>query len=375
VAKTVHTLIAINMVYSFIVAAMGMIVPLYLIDNGMDIAAVGLVLSIMPLGFMLIRMLFGSMADGSGTKTISIIYSIASIISIAIYSVAVVPIAFLIARFAESIRASGFWAIIRTDILSFDSGERAGNKLAFFGSLQRMADGVGRLAIGFMIAYFAYSGSFAILAALSVVLLLLVLSFNSGKTSNVELNIKTVRRIFSKRERSFWFNSLGITSVSLNLNILLGFLLPLFASAELGFAPEKIGLLLAILPVFSGIFMFLFLKMRLGGRALLLFTFLMAPALLLFPAVGQNVFPLVFILALGNGCANILAECILADAIKECKNISTEIAVLHMPLRISEFLFMSIGGAVIALFGFAPLFFACALLVGGFVLFAKEYVK
>nr|QNO54437.1 hypothetical protein IPKNHHKO_00011 [Methanosarcinales archaeon ANME-1 ERB7] len=366
---------AMNMVYSFIAAAMGVLVPLYLIEREMDIAAVGLVLSIMPLGFMILRIIFASMADGAGTRAMSIVYSAASIISITIYSIAINPAAFMLARFFESIRASGFWAVIRTDILSFRTGERTGNTLAFFGSFQRMADGAGRLAVGFMIAFFSFSGSFWILAFLSIALLLLSLSFNSGKPSAIQIDMKTVRRIFSRRERGFWFNSIGITSISLNINILLGFLLPLFASAELGFAPEKTGIMLAILPIFSGLVMLLFLKMRLGGRPLLLFTFLMVPALLLLPILGESIFLLVFILAAGNGCANILAECILADAVKNCNNISTEIAVLHVPLRISEFLFMSIGGLVIAAFGFAPLFFVCATLVGLFVLFAKGYVK
>ena len=85
------------------------------------------------------------------------------------------------------------------------------------------------------------------------------------------------------------------------------------------------------------------------------------PALALFPFAGKDILPLLVLLAFGTGCSNIVAEYILVDQVYRSKDVSTEIGVLYIPLRLAEFLFLSLGGLVIADFGYGPPFIFLAM--------------
>ena len=87
------------------------------------------------------------------------------------------------------------------------------------------------------------------------------------------------------------------------------------------------------------------------------------------------IFLLVIVLAMGNGESMIVAEYILADSVKESEEISTDIGLIYMPLRLAEFIFLFCAGFIIAGFGYAPLFIVCAACVGFFIIFARKYFK
>jgi MFS family permease len=204
---------------------------------------------------------------------------------------------------------------------------------------------------------------------------MLIISLNNWELGEFVIDRKTLRRIFSNRPRSFWFNAFGLTSISITSNMLLQFLLPLYSVSVLELSFEATGTLVAVFSLLSGIIMMGLLWKKVSAKPLIALAALMIPALLLVPFSGDLIFLLVLFLAIGNGASMIVAEYILADSVKESGEISTDIGLIYMPLRLSEFIFLFCAGFIIAGFGYAPLFIVCAACVAFFVLFARKYFR
>lgn len=366
-------LLSVNLLYSFIAAALAVIVPLYLLDRNVDVASIGIVLSVAPIAFMVLRIFFASIADSVGTKTIAFVYSLANLLAVLIYLFTTSTLIFMGGTLMEGVRNSGFWAISRTEILMHNGRKVPGSILAHFSGIRQVADGLGRLSIGFLIAYLAFAKSFMVLIAISILLVVLVASMNGWRPGNLFIGKGTVRRILNNRPRGFWFNALGLTSISITSNMLLAFLLPIYAYSVLRFSFEQTGLIVALFSLISGLAMMLLMWRKAGSRPLMLLTAMMVPALIAFPFLGSNIILLIIILAIGNGCSMIMSEYLLADAVAGSDEVSTDIGLIYMPLRIAEFLFLFLGGFVIALWGYAPLFVICALCVGFFLIYARGH--
>lgn len=362
----------VNVLYSFISAALAVMVPLYLIEKEISITSIGIILSLSPITFMLLRIFFASIADGIGTKTIAFLYSLSNAIAVIIYYFTTSSTGFLAGTFMEGMRNSGFWAISRTEVV-FQNGKKfAGDALVHFSGIRQLADGLGRLSIGFVIAAVAFQNAFLIMLALSLLLLFTILSMSGWKLGDFHMDRRTVSRILGNRSRGFWANALGLTSISIASNMLLAFILPLYSRSALGLSFEETGTIIALFSLLSGIVMMVLLRKKAGRNAMLLLTALMVPVLLAIPLSPEWVLLLVGLLALGNGAGNLLAEYILAGAVAGSEDISTDIGLIYVPLRLSEFLFFFLGGFVIASWGYLPLFAVCALCVAFFLVFALK---
>lgn len=372
---TLSRLLSVNLLYSFIAAALSVMVPLYLVERQIDIASIGITLSVIPLTFMILRVFFASIADGVGTRVIAFIYAVANLLAIGIYSATTSSMGFVAGTLMEGVRNSGFWAISRTQVVFQNGKKSAGTVLAYFGGIRQLADGFGRLSVGFLIAALAFGNTFLLLGTVSFIMLMLIISLNHWKLGEFVIDRKTLRRIFSNRPRSFWFNAFGLTSISITSNMLLQFLLPIYSRSALGMTFEATGTLVAVFSLLSGLMMMLLLWKKVHAKPLIAIAALMIPALLALPLAGDMLLPLIILLALGNGASMIVAEYILADSVKDSEEISTDIGLIYMPLRLSEFVFLFSAGFIIAGFGYAPLFAVCAMCVAFFVIFARKYFK
>jgi MFS family permease len=368
-------LLALNMLYAFIVACLAVMVPLYLIEQKVDLAVIGLILAIGPLTFLVIRVLFATIADEIGTKTIAFIYSTSNLVAIAIYALVASPLGFAAANLAEGVRASGFWAITRTEVLQRNGHGDAGRILAHFSNMRQLADGAGRLFIGFMLAWLAFQGAFMLFFALSLILFILVFSVERGKIQHPHVGISNIQRIFKPRPKTFWQAAILQALVWLPYNMVIGFLIPIYFVASLGLSYMETGGLLAILSLAEGGSAVLSMRWHLHKGTLLLLTFLAVPAMALLPFAGANVLPLLLVISLSMGASSIIAEYILADQIYRSRDVSTDIGMLYAPLKVAEFAFLSLGGLVIMQFGYAPLFLVCALSIGLFALLAGRMIS
>lgn len=347
-------LLALNMLFSLLVAALSVMVPLYLLSLNVDITIIGLLLSLTPLSFMVIRVILASVADSIGTRRISILYTISNLVAIALYTLVPTSIGLALANLFEGVRQSGFWAVARTDVLSSKGQEDAGDLLANFSNLRQLADGIGRLLIGFSIAYLAFTRSFILLFFVSLILSFLV--FSQLKSNPRKNSGPIMKKIFKQHPTTFWFAALLQALVWLPFNQLTGFLIPVYLISAIKLSYQETGTLIALLSLSTAIFAIISWKWHLDKRALFILSFISVPALLIFPYVGKSVLIPLFVLALGLGGGNVIGEYILVDQVYRSRDVSTDIGVLYVPLKLSEFLFLAFSGVVISIYGFAPLF-------------------
>jgi len=369
---SLERLLLIQMLYSFVVAAMAVIVPLYLLEQKVDITWIGLILSIGPISFMVIRVTFASMADEIGTKAIAAIYSASNIISILLYLLIASPVGFAFATLAEGVRASGFWAIARTEMFEANGTHDPGKSLAHFSNMRQLADGLGRLMIGFVLTYLAFQGAFLLMLFFSLILVVLTLTNNERQNGKIHIGADTFKHIFKERPKEFWYSSFLQLLIWLPINMLIVFLIPIYLSSSLRMGYYEVGMLLAVFSLANAVFGILFMRLNFSKWILLFFTALSAPALVLFPLMPGLSLPLLFVLAIGGGCGIIMGEYMLLNRVYHSPDVSTDIGVIYAPLKIAEFLFLSLGGFAIMQFGFAPLFFVLAVSITLFVLLGRN---
>jgi MFS family permease len=372
---SLQKMLASHMLYTFIVSAMGVLVPLYLLDQKIDIAMIGLILSLGPLTFTVFRLLFASIADDVGTRAISIFYAMANLVALEFYLLVLTPFGFVAAILSEGLRTSGFWAIARTDVLSGTNVPEPGRELARFSNMRQLADGLGRLAIGFFLVFFAFHGSLIVLLVCSLSLFVIVISSSERARVGFRVGRSTMRHIFKPRSSSFWKASLLQLLVWLPYNMLQAFLIPVYLISELKFGYADVGLVLALLSLATAGISIILMKLGISNRLLLMLTLLSIPALVLMPFLGADGIILLALVAVSFGCSNIVGEYILVDVVFRSKDVSTDIGVLYIPLKIAEVLFLSLGGIMIANFGFTPLFFLLAACIGVFVMLGRAVLS
>ncbi|MEW6748325.1 MAG: MFS transporter [Candidatus Micrarchaeota archaeon] len=379
--KTKHSeserkeLLATHLLYSFIAAALALIVPLYLLQMEVDIAMVGLILSVGPLTFMTVRIFFAAIADDVGTKAITMVYSVSNILAVLLYLLVLSPLGFASATLAEGVRTSGFWAVARTQTMEFNGRHRRADELAMYSNVRQLGDGLGRLLAGVLLAYFAFQGSFLLVLALSAALLGLALLSRESNSGPMRLDGHLLKRIFKRRDASFWQAALLQLSVWVPFNMLMAFLLPLYLVSALGMDYLEVGAILALLSICTAAVTFIMMRLRFSKKALLVLTALNAPILMIIPFTHVLTIPMMAMLAIGMGCGNIIGEYLLTDQMVRHKGMSTNIGVIYVPSKIAEFLFLSLGGLTIAGFGFTPLFFVLAGLLILFALLGMKFIS
>lgn len=367
-------LIAVNGLFTFISTCLAVILPLYLLNNNFDLSTIGLILSIGPLSFLILRILFSAVADSSGTKQINILSSCSNAVSIIIYAVANSPLFFGIGIVIEGIRNASFWAVVRTDIIQ-NTKNNIGDALAKYAFIRQLFDGFARVFAGIIIAYFAFVGSFFILFILSLIYIFIV--FKSKNTKPVKKYEKTsfFERIFKKRSFVFWHAALLELFFFLASNTLLVLLLPLYLKSGLNFSYEETGIMLAIFSIAIATGAFLSMKWHLNKRNLIIATFSMVPLLLILPYFIEETILILVLIAFANGCGYVVIEYIVMDQVYRSKDISTDLGVLFAPLKFGEFILFALSGIIISLFGFGAMFFICALSISLFVVFGLLSIK
>jgi len=367
-------ILILNVLYSFIAAALGVIIPLYMLHLKIDVSYIGLIISLGPLVFLILRVFFASFADEIGTRMINILSSVSNLGAIAVYALLATPLGFAFGSFLEGIRMSAFWAVVRTDILFVNGHVHASKTLAHFSGLRQLGDGLGRFLIGFAIVVFAFQGSFLLISVLSIIMLVLTLKIGHGGSNGRKvgpdkgLRAGMFSRIAKKRPLSFWQASILLMLIFVVINTLSSFLIPVYFTAGLNLSYEETGIFLALFSLFTAVATLLSIKYDIHTGILLFLAFLMVPGLIMMPFMGRNILIPAILLALGSAACNILNEYVIVDQVLRSRDVSTDIGVLYVPLKLVEFSFLAVGGFVIARYGYVPLFAVQALFVIAFVI-------
>ncbi|GEM_PF-2465995 len=373
--NTLKKLFLIDMLYAFIASSLAVMVPLYLIDIELDVVSIGLLLSIVPLSFMFLRLLFASVADTVGTKTVEVLESIATIAAIMIYVFSSSARGFAVAQFGEAVRDAGFWATARTDIVRANGKKHLDRAFAYLIGIRQLADGFGRIAIGFLILYFSFQVSFYIMFVLSLLMLVLILTINKNPFCGFPIAKILVKKIFHKRSKTFWVDSFGIAMQQLVPAVLMAFLLPLYVYSVLDFGYSGTAAVLAVFSIVTAAANLLAVKYNFSKYTLLFSVLMIVPALILIPYLGELIIIPVLVIGIGTGCGNILTERLVSKDVSRSKNISTEVGAIYFPYMVLASLFIGFGGLAIENWGYLSMFYLCAFIMLYYVIYVRTLLK
>ncbi len=364
-------ILAMNFFYSMVIAAVATILPLYMLQKGFSITSIGLVLSVMPLIFLVARILFSAIGDQTGTRPIFFINAISNLASVLIYWVAASPFVFAIGKVFEGGRASAFWAVNRTEIYNNSKHNELKDNAVKIVGVRSAGDVFGRIFAGIVLTALSFFNVFV-----SLVLLNLSLFYLSGKVKNTHRKIKLdkdiLKKIFAKRSSIFWVASIPLCFIGAIDYFLFSFVFPVYMDTTLHMTYAEIGFMIGLFSAMFTIFIFAFRKSSSDNMMFwALIPFAVLP-LALFFTVDKLLFAgLICILAVGWAISFTFFEKIVAWSTSKSKNISTEIGVIHAPQRILEFILLASGGFIISSFGFAGIFVLSALIVLLFMIFLR----
>ena len=275
----------------------------------------------------------------------------------------------------EGLRNAGFWAVVRTEAMEEEKNNQSlASVFVHYSNLRQVGEGVGKILAAVILALVGFVHSFEIILTSSVALLLINLNIAQKINTPKSGNQKILDRILSPRSSTFWFSSLLQMFVWLPYNATSYFILPLYLHSYLGFSYEQTGLYLAAYILGVGIVASALRYLKFDMKKLYFLTSLIFVGFVAMPFFGSMVFIPIILISIGNGCSNIIAEYILSDQILRSRDVSTDIGLVYVPLKIFEFLFYLLGGLMISYLGYWFLFALCALSIALFMAFSRKVV-
>jgi predicted MFS family arabinose efflux permease len=355
--------IAITFVNYFVSGGLTLTIPLLLLDRNVNLAEIGIVISIMPLVFLLVRLLFAALADQVGWAPFFILLNWpATLISTAIYFLANSISAFTLGKIVEGVKEASYWAVNRTAIFSL-SPKQEEKEATRINAVIWLSTAAGSAAAGVGIAYVGFSSTLGIMIMASAILAIpAALLWNTGKRDSKPKISSAIALLDPRgRDRTFWLVSLTLLFNSLATYPLITLLLPVFMDQQLGYDYVSIGVAFMLYNVVASVVTLSTLKTRPAvGRVViqcvigLLATFLLTNSGFYFPA-------LFLALAVTRGLGIGFFESIIAKVTKNRRTVSVDIGLLHIPTRLAEFASVLSAGFVAQFFGYMPIFAASGI--------------
>ena len=358
VKRTMRRVNTITFLNNFVSGALTLLIPLMLLAQNVSLAEIGMVLSVLPIIFLVVRLFFAAAADRIGwSKIFLLINCPATFISTLLYYVATSLPTFLAGKFVEGLRESSYWAVSRTAIFHL-SPKREGNEATRTNSIIWLATAIGSAAAGIGIAYLGFSSTLAILLLASAITFFpAALLWKTGRRAIMPKTGNLLSMLNPKgKGKTFWLVSVALMLYSLATYPLVTLLLPVFMDKQLGYSYLSIGLLFMLFNLIASATTFLTLKSPLNFKRATLqaimglaTTFFMVNSGMLFPAF-------LLTLAFVRGLSIAFFEHLLVKVTKDSKQVSVDIGLLHVPMRFVEFISVLIAGFLTQAVGYFPIF-------------------
>ena len=348
---------AITFLNNFVSGALTLLIPLLLIAHHVKIAEIGFVLSALPLIFLVARLLLSATADRVGwSRIFALVNWPATFLSTLIYYVANSLSAFLFGKVLEGLRESSYWAVNRNAIFDLSPGCE-GKEATRTNALIWLATAIGSAAAGLGIALTGFPWTLVMLMVTSTAVgIPAILLWKIGK-KRTKPEASFLKSMDPRGKGStFWWASVALMFNSIATYPLLQFLLPIFMQVQLGYGYITIGLLFMLYNVVSSFTAFLTLKVGLSFRRAVLQSFvaLVASAIL---ASSNFFFPAVlFALGFVRGFGVAYFEHLVHKVAKNSENVCMDIAWLHVPMRLAEFVTVLSFGFLAQLAGYTLVF-------------------
>ena len=370
----VNTITLLNYLVS---GSLTLLIPLLLLERGFNIAEIGVVLSILPIVFLVSRLIFAAVADYIGWSHVFVLINWPStFFSCIIYFFSASLPLFAVGKIVESFRESSYWAVTRTAIYNL-SPKRAGNEATRNNATIWLGTALGGAIAGLSISALGFSSTLVVLILISSVIGIpgLMLWKNSSKVP-----IAKISHIFAPidprgRPRLFWLVSIVIMFNSIAVYPLTTLLLPAFMAQQLNYNYISIGILFMSYNAISAIATYLTVKQALKFRRALFLSALSIISSLFLAGPTISFVVCLMILAFVRGYGVGFFEHIVLKVSKDSPNLCVDIGLLHVPMRIAEFVSMLSVGFIVQNVGYAPVFLATGIFFALYSFFSFAILK
>ncbi len=352
-------------------------IPLLLLERNVNLVEIGFVISILPIVFLVVRLLMALVADLRGWNRFYLLLNWpGSLLSTFIYFIASSTPMFLAGKIAEAVKESSYWAVNRTAIFSLspkrEEKEATRNTAVLF-----LSTAIGSAAAGLGISYFGFSFTLGVfVVAAGIIGVPAALLWKTRKQNLRSQNAKTGGLIDLRNYgRKFWFVSITLLFFSLAYYPLLNLLLPVFMAQQLGYTYITIGIAYMLFNVIASTIIFGTLRFSLGVKRVVLQSGIALFASVLLGYSNSYFLGLFLALAVAEGLGMGFFESIIAKATKSKPSVSVDIGLLHVPMRFAEFASLLYAGFVAQSVGYAPVFVSSGIFFAIFSVLALYFLR
>jgi len=352
---------AITFLNNFVAGALTLLIPLLLLAQNVNLAEIGLVVSVLPLVFLVARLLFAAVADRVGWSHIFFLVNWpTTLVATAIYYVANSLPAFLAGKITEGLRDASYWAVNRAAIFDLSPG-RAEKEATRNNAVIWLATAVGSAGAGLGIAYAGFSSTLLVLIVASTAIGIPAgMLWKTRKPVLCKNREKKLGMALDPRGKSkaFWWASVALMFNSIATYPLLTLLLPVFMQEQLGYSYLLIGVLFMLYNVVASATTFLTLRLSLSLKRVIVQSAIAFLASVFLTSSGLFFPALLFALAFARGFGVAFFEHLVAKVAKDSQNVCVDIGWLHVPMRLAEFATVMTAGFAALAVGYAPVFAA-----------------
>ena len=353
---------AIQGINAFIFGVTFIVVPLLMVERGINVEEMGLIFAALPFVSQFARLLFGCVSDYTGRRLIFFINALANTAFLAAYYLATGALGFLAGKLFEGVKDMAIWSVNRPYFMDHtdDEHDRVRTLIKFRG-FNSVFEALGMMASGFLLAALAFDNTLLLLIVVSLFALpnvaLLV------DRARRKMNFGAIRQSLdiSRKGRKFKNFLVIFFLLGLSWGFIAGYILPLFL-ATAGVPVQYIGLLLGIRVLFNGVSIWVFSSMWSGRRKVLIGGLLFSIAIASLGLVGYAVLPLAVVLVgMIAGIADAGYETVFV-LVCDRKSLGRDMSMLMIGVNVGMAITQALSGFVIASLGFPTMFFAAAML-------------
>jgi MFS family permease len=342
----------------FIAGGLTLIIPLLLLERNIDLAEIGIILSVFPLIFMVVRLFLAAIADLVGwARFYLILYWPGSLISTFIYIIATSTPIFILGKIVEGVKESSYWAVIRTAIFA-SSPNRKGKESTKNIAVSWFSTAIGSAVSGMGIAFLGFSLTLGVLIFASVIIgVPAAMLWQTRRQSSRPRDQKIVSSLDPRgRENKFWFVSLVLAFSRLAVYPLVVLLLPIFMVQQLGYNYIETGIIVMLYYIIASFATFATINKTFGIRRVVIQSLIALFVGFLLTNSGTYFFALILALALAHGLGKGFYESLVAKTTANRLTVSFDIGLLIIPTRLAEFTSVVFAGFAAQHLGYMPVF-------------------
>jgi MFS family permease len=342
----------LNFLDSFIVGITTVVVPLLMLERGIDIATMGVAFSLAPLFGVAVTLAAAAAADMIGERVIYSLNALCNFAQAIVYAFARTAPFFSLGKIMDGTRSSLIFSVNRKSVMAA-APDRKHFALAGMTSGRAFYQALGSLSVGLLFAVGGFGILLSLIAAVSIFMLLISLRVKNTHTPKSRVHLKDLSP-FGKSRLFYEVASLLVLGGAVYV-CMMYFLFPIFFT-KAGFSLAEIGTFYTAYFVIFGVVLNVLSHRSVGTwRAAAAGAIIYTVALCGIALGSTGLLPFFFILmAFGDACLGVLWEEINYLATRGIRKKSTELALLNTPFNFASFLLIGASGFAVAAFGFLP---------------------